>query len=498
SILENKPVNGKLVTRRNGLQSRLAFRTEFGNLVGKSNNLGNRKNYVEAVKSMPERSNSWKKLKDRKAKTEASLVFCTKKCSTDWLQGCYVGVAHSIELVPKLQETLGSKVIEKCLVWPIGHCKVLLSPERGNNFKEFIEWGRIISIDLSTALKERFDVARILISASSYEVIKEDIKVIIEDDAFLISVMEDNGGDGLGNNYPWSDKISSNSLSRSNNDCHTLYGKVQGCEVCFSSETSYEHFSPVLNQGKCLNPSEAEPSNNDGSEQPANEISGSWNRISDRELGSCDMRDFNDGLHTKKRGLSSVAVYMLAALDRENRSGIGVCEYGVEISKRTTAAEVNQCSSEGSRSSQKAQNVVGKNGSVEINHPMRKKKSLNTFMKGLMAAPMGKKVSRRAKSKIMGQTEEGSMSVSKGIDFSVASTTDSQIANVSKRVVEMREEKQDEKIWDSLTQLGIINETEDEHLMDKIEELEKNEARIAQHEEKSAARRSKMVSHHDP
>ncbi|GAB4845912.1 hypothetical protein Ancab_024917 [Ancistrocladus abbreviatus] len=312
SVLENEPVNGKPVTRRNDLQSRLAFRTESGNLAGKSSNLGNRKSYVEAVKSMPERSNSSKMLKDSKTKTEASLVFCTKKCSTDWLEGCYVGVAHSIELVPKLQETLGSKVIEKCLVRSIGGCKVFLSPEREDNLKEFIEsegepllanrWGRIISIDSSTAFKERFDVVRILISTSSYEVIKEDIKVIVKDDAFLISVMEDNGGDGLGNNYPWSDKISSYSLSWSDNACRALYGKVQGNEA-FLSEESYEHFSSVLDQGKCISLSEAELLNNDGSKQPANEISRSWNRISVRELGSCDLRDCNDGLILKKEAL---------------------------------------------------------------------------------------------------------------------------------------------------------------------------------------------------
>ncbi|GAB4852858.1 hypothetical protein Ancab_017055, partial [Ancistrocladus abbreviatus] len=68
-----------------------------------------------------------------------------------------------------------------------------------------------------------------------------------------------------------------------------------------------------------------------------------------------------------------------------------------------------------------------------------------------MAAPVGEKVSRRVKIKTMGHTEEGLLS--------------------------------------------IINETENEHLVDKIEELEKNEVGIAQHKEKSAARRSKMAVH---
>ncbi|GAB4834009.1 hypothetical protein Ancab_032261 [Ancistrocladus abbreviatus] len=210
SVLENKPVNGKPVTRRNDPQSRLAFWTESGNLAGKSSNLGNQKSYVKAVKSMLEKSNSWYMLKDSKMKTEASLV------------------------------------IEKCLVRLIGGCKVLLSPKRGNNLKEFIE-------------------------------------------------------------------------------------SEGGSEASFSSEKSYEHFSPALDPGKCISPSEAELSNNNGSEQPANEISGSWNRISVRELGSCDLRDCNDSLHTQKRGLSSVDVYTLVALDRENRSGIGECEYGAEV-----------------------------------------------------------------------------------------------------------------------------------------------------------------------
>ncbi|GAB4852859.1 hypothetical protein Ancab_017056 [Ancistrocladus abbreviatus] len=196
-------------------------------------------------------------------KTEASLVFCAKKGSTDCLEGCYVGVAHSIELVLKLQETLGSKVIEKCLVWPIEGCKVLFSPERRNNLKEFIE-------SESVPWRNWFSMIQ-----------------------------------------PW--------------------GKTDGCEVSFSSEKSYEYFSPAIDRGKCLSPSEAEPSNNDGSEQPANETPRSWNRISIRELGSCDMRDFNDGFHTQKRGLSSIDVYTLVALNREDRSGIGVCKYGAEV-----------------------------------------------------------------------------------------------------------------------------------------------------------------------
>ncbi|GAB4857608.1 hypothetical protein Ancab_015515 [Ancistrocladus abbreviatus] len=203
---------------------------------------------------MPERSNSWKMLKDSKTKTEASLVFCAKKCSTDWLEGCYIGVAHSIELVPKLQETLSSKVARSCFLRKGGIASKNSSRARvyPGGIVLANRWGRIISIDPSTTFKERFDVARILISTSSYEVIKEDIKVIVQDDAFLISVMEDNRGDGLGNNYPCSDKISSYSLSWSDNDCCALYGKVQGSEVSFSSEKSYEHFSPMLDRKSAL------------------------------------------------------------------------------------------------------------------------------------------------------------------------------------------------------------------------------------------------------
>ncbi|GAB4837354.1 hypothetical protein Ancab_002236 [Ancistrocladus abbreviatus] len=194
-------------------ETRRAFRADSSNPADISSNMRIRKSHVEAVKSMPERSNSWKKPK---------------------------GI-HSIDLVPKLQEVLRSKVTERCLVRQIGGCKVLLSLERGYNLKDFIE-------------------------------------------------------------------------------------------------------------------------------------------------------------------------------------------------------------SDESRSLQKAPKELENTGSVEINHLVRREKSLNTLLKGLTATPGGKKTSRKAKKKTLELTEEGSIGVLEGIDFSVASTTDSQIANVNKRVAKMREERNAKKI----------------------------------------------------
>ncbi|GAB4858365.1 hypothetical protein Ancab_009837 [Ancistrocladus abbreviatus] len=459
---------------------------------------------------MPERRNSWMKPK-----------------------------VHSIDLVPKLQEVLGSKVTEKCLVRPIEGCKVLLSPERGYNLKDFIEsecvpwrkwfsviqswiktdvgieratwvncypiplhlwnfdffialatrWGRIVLIDLSIALKERFDITWILISTPCYEVIKEDIRVAVEEDTFLISVMDGTGGDG------WE----SNSLKKASNQ-----------------------FSLVMDWGICSTPLEVVSSYNNAIELPANGKSGSLNRVLVPELGSCDIHDdfvtqkkasfWRMGIHWRidmVQGRShtdnSIANGLINPAhldnigDRTTITSLGPSEdlinqgpvHSLEQQANRThsngwmiVAYVNQCSGDETRSMQKAPKDLENTGYVETNRLVRRKKSLNTLLKSLTAALRGKKTSRKVKKKTIALTKEDPVSVLEGIDFSVASTTDSQIANVSKRVAEMREERNTEKIRDFLIQSSIINETEVEFLVDKIKELEKNEVRLGQHVER--------------
>ncbi|GAB4825063.1 hypothetical protein Ancab_007936 [Ancistrocladus abbreviatus] len=100
---------------------------------------------------------------------------------------------------------------------------------------------------------------------------------------------------------------------------------------------------------------------------------------------------------------------------------------------------------------QKAPEERENSGYVETLCPMRRKKSLNSLLKGTTATPGGKKKPRKAKKKTLELIEEDPISASEGIDISMASTADSQIAKVNKRIAVMREKRNAKKIWDFLT-----------------------------------------------
>ncbi|GAB4827225.1 hypothetical protein Ancab_034112 [Ancistrocladus abbreviatus] len=393
---ENRADFGKPITTNIIRQNRRVLRTNSSNPAISSSKIGIRKTYVEAVKSMPDKCSSRLQPLGGKMKMEANLVFDVKQCSTSSV--------YSIGLVPKLQELLGSKITEKCLVRPIGGCKVLLSPERGYNLKDFIEsecvpwwkWFLVIrpwmKIDVGTeyatwyCLKERFNVARTLISTPCYEVIKEDIRVAVEEDTFLINVMEDSGGDGGD-------------------------GITQGGEESNSLKLASDQSSSAIDRGICSSPLEAISQLNDELNLPANGESGSLNRLFDPNLGRSEFHDDLGRSHTD----SSIAIgpFILAHL--------------ANMGDETTIYSL---------------------GPSEVPFTQGPIHSLEFQAYG---THRGKKKLRKVKKKTLELIEEDPISASEGIDLSMALATDSQIANVNKRVVVMREERKVEKIWDFLT-----------------------------------------------
>ncbi|GAB4827231.1 hypothetical protein Ancab_034118 [Ancistrocladus abbreviatus] len=136
---ENRVDFEKPITTNIFRQNRRVLWTDSSNPAISSSKMGVRKTNVEEVKSMLDKCSLGLQPTSSKMKTKANLVFDVKQCSTNWLEGCFVGEVHSIDLVLKLQELLGSKITKKCLVRLIGGCKVLLSPKRGYNLKDFIE-----------------------------------------------------------------------------------------------------------------------------------------------------------------------------------------------------------------------------------------------------------------------------------------------------------------------------------------------------------------------
>ncbi|GAB4860545.1 hypothetical protein Ancab_035706 [Ancistrocladus abbreviatus] len=194
-----------------------------------------------------------------------------------------------------LADSVGS--FSKSLKMCITYCYHVRSPERKGESVEAYGYSDMLVIMVNKECKD--------LSAKRGQrrrcVIKEDIKVTAKEDVFLICMMEDTRGDGLGNDYPWT---VSNSLSQSDNDCLLRYGKDQGYEVSNSSAKASDLSLPAIDRGKCLRPLEIESTYNDGTKPPANGKSRLQNSLSVQELGSCD------GFNTQKEAfLQSMWIY---------------------------------------------------------------------------------------------------------------------------------------------------------------------------------------------
>ncbi|GLU16460.1 hypothetical protein SLE2022_328930 [Rubroshorea leprosula] len=157
----------------------------------------------------------------------AGLEFNVKEEEFQWLQGCYVGIAHSVEIVPNLQEKLYIEGYFSCRLRAMGGKLVLLDGENKDEIKDLVEgasewlgqwfsevkpwspsmvakerfvwmrcqgaplhawspeffeelalvWGKCICLDDSTSKKRRFDVARFLLSTRIMDTISVHRKV---------------------------------------------------------------------------------------------------------------------------------------------------------------------------------------------------------------------------------------------------------------------------------------------------------------------------------
>ncbi|GKV49720.1 hypothetical protein SLEP1_g56454 [Rubroshorea leprosula] len=155
------------------------------------------------------------------------LEFNVKEKEFQWLQGCYVGIAHSVEIVPNLQEKFYMEGYFSCRLRAMGGKLVLMDGENKDEIKDLVEgasewlghwfsevkpwspsmvakerfvwmrcqgaplhawspkffeelalvWGKCICLDDSTSKKRRFDVARFLLSTTIMDTIYVHRKV---------------------------------------------------------------------------------------------------------------------------------------------------------------------------------------------------------------------------------------------------------------------------------------------------------------------------------
>ncbi|GKV01050.1 hypothetical protein SLEP1_g13646 [Rubroshorea leprosula] len=169
----------------------------------------------------------WRKKKEGEA--WVGMEYNVKDEDCEWLRDCYVRVAHSVEIVPILQERFYMEGYFTCRLRAMGGKMVLMDCEDKEELKDLVQgaaswlsqwfvkvkpwsptmvakerfvwlrclgvplhvwgpeffesmvaaWGKFISLDENTSKKRRFDVARILISTSIMEPIsvKRQIKV---------------------------------------------------------------------------------------------------------------------------------------------------------------------------------------------------------------------------------------------------------------------------------------------------------------------------------
>ncbi|GKV51190.1 hypothetical protein SLEP1_g57860 [Rubroshorea leprosula] len=110
----------------------------------------------------------------------SGIEYNVKEEEYEWLRGCYVGIAHSVEIVPNLQEKFYMEVVaNERFVW----MRCLGAPIHawGPDFFENMAnaWGKFICLDDSTSKRRRFDIARFLISTLIMDLIsvKRQIKV---------------------------------------------------------------------------------------------------------------------------------------------------------------------------------------------------------------------------------------------------------------------------------------------------------------------------------
>ncbi|GKV37864.1 hypothetical protein SLEP1_g45836 [Rubroshorea leprosula] len=154
------------------------------------------------------------RVKDKKQVSDG-IEFTMKEEEYSWLQGCYVGMAHSVEIIPTLQEKFFMEGYFSCKVRAMGGCLVLLEGGYKEEIKDLVEmapecsclgskffaiigtkWGKFITRYDSTSKKQRFDIGRMLISTSEMDFISKNISIKVNDEPYTIKGMEEEATDG--------------------------------------------------------------------------------------------------------------------------------------------------------------------------------------------------------------------------------------------------------------------------------------------------------------
>ncbi|GKV32614.1 hypothetical protein SLEP1_g41208 [Rubroshorea leprosula] len=188
---------------------------------------GEDKSRAHETQKQPKSGPIWRQKK--REEVWSGLEFNVKKEELLWLQGSCVGVAHSVEIVPNLQEKFYMEGYFSCRLRAMGGKLVLMDGQDKDEIKDLVEgapewlgqwfsevkpwspsmvakerfvwircqgvplhawcpeffeelalvWGKCICLDDSTSKKRRFDVARFLISTSKMDTISvhREVKV---------------------------------------------------------------------------------------------------------------------------------------------------------------------------------------------------------------------------------------------------------------------------------------------------------------------------------
>ncbi|GLU08672.1 hypothetical protein SLE2022_255710 [Rubroshorea leprosula] len=174
-------------------------------------------------------------------KSWVGLEYNAKPEDYAWLEGCFVGLAHSVEMVRNLQEKFYMEGYFSCRIRAMGGRMVLLDGEDKEELKDLVElaadwlgqwfeevrpwkpemvakerfvwircqgvplnawsteffekmgcsWGRFIFLDDSTSKRRRFDIARFLISTQIMDTIKVSRQVKINGSLYNLKFSEE-------------------------------------------------------------------------------------------------------------------------------------------------------------------------------------------------------------------------------------------------------------------------------------------------------------------
>ncbi|GKV27571.1 hypothetical protein SLEP1_g36731 [Rubroshorea leprosula] len=150
-------------------------------------------------------------------KSWVGLEYNAKPEDYAWLEGCFVGLVHSVEMVHNLQEKFYMEGYFSCRIRAMGGRMVLLDCEDKEELKDLVElatdwlgqwfeevrpcteffekmgcsWGKFICLDDSTSKRRRFDIARFLISTQIMDTIKVSRQVKINGNLYNLKFSEE-------------------------------------------------------------------------------------------------------------------------------------------------------------------------------------------------------------------------------------------------------------------------------------------------------------------